>query len=84
MHSATLPGITVTMRVDGSNLTEHNTLANDNSTTTEAYTEATPGAIFSFKVTRDAGFAYRKEDLRIVVELDGLKTNTCTISGAYY
>ena len=68
-----LPGVSVTIRVDGRDLLEYNTdeVDEDDNTVSSAFVEALPGANFSVELILGKTFPYKRNDLSFDVHLDG-------------
>lgn len=68
-------GATVTLKVDGEDLIEYTTTTEtdeyDRFGKTTAHVEVTPGVCFSLEVALDEDFKYRREDLAIILKIDG-------------
>jgi hypothetical protein len=80
MHADCLPGATVTVRVNGTPLTEHATENGDLSATT--FVEAVAGAEFDVALNWDNNFAYRNaaDRIRFTVYVDGEWVQTPIVS----
>lgn len=73
MRAGGLPGLKLSLSVDGSNLHEHQTEIQDSdiALTATTYVEAVAGAAFVINIALEPGFKYRRDQLKLVVYLDG-------------